>query len=257
MKAPYYFAACAALLCLAAQPVLAGPVPLDGPGTTEPGRYTLDIAINSSQVTGSESQTLPAVNLAYGLTNNIEIGTGVAAASVRNSGSSRVTGFGDTTADIKWRFLEETKSAPQIAIDYTVKVPTAGVSNGLGNGKYASTFGLAAAKSYGKYGLGLAASYNLPGTAAAKNSWYYGAALTFQATERTSIGAQIYGASPGAPGARTDMGYVIGLNHTYATDQNFSLQVGKSERGFSDLTVYAGLEFILGKGRHKADPAAK
>ncbi|MEO7715055.1 MAG: transporter [Capsulimonas sp.] len=253
MKAPYYFAACAALLCAAAQPVIAGPVAIDGPGTTEPGRYTLDIAVNSSQVSGSESQTLPAINLSYGLTNNIEVGTGIAVSSFRNSGASRKTGFGDTTVGAKWRFLEETKSAPQVAIDYGLKIPTASKSEGFGDGKYASNFGICAAKSYGHYGVGLAASYYMPGNALAKNCWSYSAACTCQVTERTSVGAQVYGGSPGADGARTNLGYLVGVSQTFAPDRNFSLQIGKSERGYADLTVFGCLEFILGKGRHKAE----
>ena len=253
MKAPYYLAACAALLCVAAQPVLAGPVPIDGPGTTEPGRFTLDIAGSSSQVKGAESQSMPAVSLAYGYSNNIEIGVGASESSFRNSGASRVTGFGDTTADVKWRFLEETKNAPQIAVDYTLKIPTASESRGLGDGHYASNFGICGAKSFGKYTAGLAASYYMPGNALATNNWSYNAALTFQASERTSIGAQILGAGPGAPGTRTNLGYVVGVNQTLGPDRNFSLQVGKSERGYSDLNVFACMEFVLGKGRHKAE----
>ncbi|MGI4788176.1 MAG: transporter [Janthinobacterium lividum] len=244
------------LLCSLTVPALAGtPFNVDDPGTAEPHHVQLDLAAITGQVRGSESDVLPSVSFGYGATDTVELDLGLSAGSIRNSGSDRVSGLGDTTAGVKWRFQEETASRPQLAVSGQIKFPTASRSRGLGSGRYDYTPGLSLGKSFGKYAFCAGAGYNFVGDPDAKNNTYYGVCLTYQTTEKTTVGAQIYGNTAAASGQRDELAYGIGATCNYQPNQSLQVMVGRSMHGFSDLNVYAGLEFDFGPKAAPATPA--
>ena len=223
---------------------LAGPpFNVDDPSTVEHKHFNLNITYLSSQVAGSEAQGIPSLALAYGLRNNIELDLGLGINSVRTGGIGRKTGFGDVTPAIKWRFKEETKNCPQFALGYQVKVPTASVSQGLGNGATDHIFWMSTAKSFKRLQAFGNVGYNFLGSADAKNNLFYGVGMTYQATETLIVGAQLYGNTSSAPGSTDELAWGVGAIYNFAPNRSFLFQVGRSTKGFSDLNLYAGLSF--------------
>ncbi len=249
-----------AVLLLSLQPMAhAGcPFNVDDPGTDEPQHVVLNLAAVTSQVSGSESDLFPSANFGYGLNNNFEVDLGSAIDSVRNSGSPRIFGYGDTTLYAKWRFLEETSKRPQVALTGLVKFPTASRQRGLGSGYYDYIPALCLAKSFGRYFACANAGYNILGDPGAISNTYYGLCVTYQATELLTIGGQLYGSGSASPGTSGELAYGLGLTYNYRPDQAFQLTIGRSARGLSDLNVYAGFQFDLGAvggSRRSAPPA--
>ncbi len=229
-------------------PAYAGPpFNVDDPATVERHRVNLITSYTSSQNFAGEMQTCPTCLIAYGYTDRIELDIGAGGTSLRNSGSSRIYGFGDTTGVIKWRFQEETKRRPQLAIGYQIKIPTADVHRGLGSGAVDHCMWISAAKSYGRWSPFANIGYNFLGGHDGTNNMFCGCGITYQVTEKLIAGAQVYGNSANAPGVRDELAWGAGLTYNYMPDKSFLLSLGRSEHGYSDLNVYAGFSITFGK----------
>ena len=162
---------------------------------------------------------------------------------MRTSGVGRKTGFGDLTPAIKWRFKDETKSSPQFALGYQVKLPTASVSQGLGTGRTDHIVWLSSAKSFKRLQAFSNVGYNFLGHDGSKNNLFYGLGMSYQATETLIVGAQLFGNTANAQGGTDELAWGLGATYNYAPDQSFLFQIGRSMKGFSDLNLYAGLNF--------------
>src|SRR5262245_33042202 len=101
------------------------PYDVDDPGTPEFRHFELNLGFISSQLKGSEEQEFPGIDLNYGYRNNVQLTLGLSGISSRNSGTGRIAGIGDSALELKWRFQEENKKTPQVALHYIMKVPTA------------------------------------------------------------------------------------------------------------------------------------
>lgn len=228
--------------CVSAGP----PFMVDDPATVEHNRFNLIAVYMSSQVNGSETQAFPSMTLAYGLRDNIELGVGFGYLSSRSSGAPRVNGWQDTTLYAKWRFHEETRHTPQFALGYQIKFPTADPNKGLGTGSTDHTLWLSSAKTWNRYQLFANVGHNFLGNGTlGTNNWFYGVGLTYQATETLIVGGQLYGNALNAPGGSEELAWGFGLTYNYSPNKALLLQIGRSERGNSDLNVYAGISLTF------------
>lgn len=227
-------------------PSLAGPpYNVDNPSTTELKHFDLLLGYSSSQNADGESQTFPGISLSYGLKDNLELGLDFGLTSNRGAGAARLAGFGDMTPAIRWRFQEETKHRPQLLLGYALKIPTADRARGLGTGAVDHTLWLSAGKSYKRWQVYGNLGYVLPGSHEASSNLFYGMVVTYQLTETLQFGGQVYGNSPAAPGTNDELAWGFGLSYNYSPDKTLMFQVGKSERGYSDLNVFAGIQFTF------------
>lgn len=71
-----------------------------------------------------------------------------------NPGGGNVSGKGDVWYSGQYRFLNQTKKLPSLAMIYAAKQPLASVTDGLGSGKVDHLVALAALKTYGKMTYG-------------------------------------------------------------------------------------------------------
>ena len=233
---------------VAATPVVAGP-PYDvaDPETPEKHRIELNIGYLSSQARGAETQEFPSFDFNYGYLNNLQLTLGVTGVSMRRSGIGRAAGLGDILPEIKWRFQEETKFRPQLALDYALKIPTASRSRGLGTGYVDHALLLIGQKSFGRATLFGNVGCNIVGDKDSRNSLLYGVVYTYQLAQRLSVGVEAYGNTSAAAGERAEFAGGVGLTYNFAPDRALLLKAGRSVQGFSSLNVYAGVQLNFGK----------
>jgi Putative MetA-pathway of phenol degradation len=236
------------VFCCLAAPALAGP-PYDvaDPETPERHRIELNVGYLSSHARGSETQEFPGFDFNYGYLNNLQLTLGVTCISTRNGGSGRTAGLGDVLPEIKWRFLQETKHRPQFALDYTIKLPTASRSRGLGTGGADHALIFTGQKAFERFTLFGNIGYNILGDRSGRDNVLYGLVLTYQVTERLSAGAEVYGNTSAATGERAELAWGLGLTYNFAPDRALMLKAAHSVQGLSDLNVYAGVQFNFGK----------
>jgi outer membrane protein W len=232
------------------------PYNVDDPGTTEVNHTAVSLNYFSTQVLGSEAQSAPNITVTYGKTPNLELDLLTGLTTARASGTDRQTGFGDTTVGARWRFVEETRRAPQVGLAYFLKIPTASVTRGLGTGKADHLLYLMSAKSYGKAYVFGQAGCCLPGAAGQKNNAVYGLAATYQTTEKLTLGVQLYGNTTPADGVPGELAYGVGLTDNYAANQALLVAVSHSTRGLCDCNLYAGVTWTLGPTPKPVAPQA-
>jgi len=227
---------------------LAGPpYAVSDPGTPKRHWIELNIGFLSSQARGDEFQSLPNIDLNYGYLDNVQLTLGMTAATARSGTSRRTFGFGDIWPEVKWRFQEETKSRPQFAIDYAIKIPTAGRACGLGTGCVDQTFLFVWQKTLGRSAVFGNIGYSAPGDRGSRNNILWGLVLATQMSERLNVGVEFYGNTSDASGERSETAIGLGLTYAFAPNRALLLKAGRSLQSFSDLNIYAGIRFDLGK----------
>jgi hypothetical protein len=218
---------------------------VDDPGTPEAHHYEVDLVTATSQTISGEQQN-PLIDATYGYNDNFAIAVTTGALTVRNSGMKRITGCGDSSFEEVWRFAEETKNAPQLAIHNATKIPTAPSDNGLGSGKFDDSLDITFGKSFGKAALYGDAGYTWLGGQGVTNNTFYGLKLNYQATDKIVAGFEVFGNTSPAPGTNPEFAYNIGLSYDLTPDRSLLLTIGRSTEGYSDLSVMVGLQLELG-----------
>jgi hypothetical protein len=236
----------AAVACLCASPATATvPYTVDDPETPEFRHYEVNLSVSSGQVRGSETQE-PYLEINYGYKSNVELTLGGSLDSVRNSGTDRVFGLGDTHLEAAWRFQEEGRHTLPLTLHYGLKIPTAGTSQGIGTGRMDHALELITGKSLGRYTLFADGGYNRLAGAGQKDNAFYGTAVTYQATEKLVVGLEGYGNTPDAPNVTHELAWDVAATYDVTPDRTVLMSVGRSAEGFSNLNVVIGFQWVLG-----------
>jgi hypothetical protein len=161
-------------------------------------------------------------------------------------------GMGDLLLGWKYRFLEEEDHQFMASVYPQLLVPTGNEGVGLGGGNVEALFPLQIGKHffeekvfvYGEIG------YNVVLAASEANSWKYGLAAQWGATERLELMAEVAGlAFPG--GAEPDdtffnVGFKYDLTKQAALIGSFGRSFHGVERGTPDLLTFLGVQLMLG-----------
>lgn len=237
------FAICFSALAL---PSLAdAPFNVDSPSLLEANSNLILLKYTSSAGNKKENETVPGLVYQRGLSRDWEFKFETGLATARTQKKERETGLGDTFAQIRWRFVQETKFVPSVAFGYKIKIPTANRLIGLGSGFTDNSVWLTAAKSFGRFRIYGNIGDNLLGAPKSKDNLFYGAVTTYKLTERLTVGAQVYGNAPKAAKTKDELAWGLGATYRYAPDHVFFASAGKSERGYSNLNVTAGIKVVF------------
>ena len=248
MQERIYYCLMIFTLCCLGQTAQAGPpYAVNDPETPERHWIELNIGYLSSHGRGYEIQEYPSIDINYSYLNNLQLTLAVTGVSIRESGAKRKPSFADVWTEVKWRFQEEKKNRPQLALDYAIKLPTAGRSQGLGTGNVDHTMLLIGQKAIGRLTIFGNVGINIVGNHDGRNNALYGIVCDYQLTEHLDVGAEVYGNTSAAVGERAELAWGLGLTYRFAPDRALLLKAGRSVQGFSDLDIYAGVQFNLGK----------
>jgi hypothetical protein len=238
----FMFLLVAAVIACSITPALAGPpYNVDDPATAPKGETTLYTSYQSSELPKKESYTFPDLTAVYGVTDSLQLKLDASFLS-RRSGKKVEAGLGDTVINAKWRFFNETKILPQWSIAFQSKLPTADASRGLGTGDTDYKLNITVAKHFGRLKLAANAGQNFMGEATSRDNAFAGVLAEYQVTQKLAIGTQLYGNASPAHKARPELAWGMAAKYRYAPDHILLLSVGRSERGYSNLNVYAGLQ---------------
>jgi hypothetical protein len=235
------------LLISAGIPAKAQLFVVDDPGTSEAKKfYLLSMVMSSGNRTVGDSQQFLNSQLGYGINDKLEISLLLTALnSVRAAGTPRVSGIGDSGAWIKWRFQDETDRIPSIAVVYQPKFPSASKGLGLGSGSLDHNLWVDAAKTFGRFYTTISGGVTIPGTFALQRSALYGFGVQYQSTSKLFFQGEVYGYERPGPGMSQEFAWNIGMSYNFLPDRSLMLAVGKSQMGYSDLNIFAGLNMVF------------
>lgn len=211
-------------------------------GTAEKRTFELELALDYLRDDNRDKYFTPIAQLAYGLTERIEIAASVAYIFWDIHDGDREDGWGDINVYFKYRVWDEGKFHPAFAFKPLIKIPTANENKDLGSGK--TDYGLTAvfSKSLGSWNIhfdalylfigedhetdvldaGLAAEYEIKKGLLAVGEIRY--ANNLNSDDKDDPTFVLFGFQSQAGSAIFDGGMIIGLNNA-APDYGFTLGV--------------------------------
>ena len=183
----------------------------------------------------------PAVEVNYGAFPDTQLHLILPLTSVSGGGRPTATGLGDMELGIKYRFVHETDSRPQIGFFPLAELPTGDASRGLGNGQTWFQLPLWIQKSFGPwttYGGGGAVLNFAPGE---RNHPYGGWLVQRDFGKHLTLGGELF-----AQGADTagDQGFAaLNFGGLYKISDHFNLlfSAGHSVAGDRHTLSYFAL----------------
>jgi hypothetical protein len=213
----------------------------DDPEPVEPDHWEFYLFGQGTKAAGFNSISAPAIEVNYGVAKNVQLHVvaPVANFSARDAGWS--SGFGDTEIGIKYRFLEETDSQPQLAFFPMAEVATGNSSRGLGNGRTWYRLPIWAQKSWGPwatYGGGGWAANSAPGQ---RNYSFAGWLIQRDLGEKLTLGAELF--RQGASTSTGEGSTIANFGGTFKFTKNVNLlfSVGHTLSGPPSTVWYFGL----------------
>ena len=233
-----------ALLCL---PALAGPpFKTDDPEPVDLGHLEFYVFAAGQRVPGESSGIGPAIEFNYGILPDTQFHIVAPVAYDRPEGARGNSGLGDTEIGIKFRFLHETDSRPQIGIFPLVEIPTGDAEKNLGAGHtqvYLPVWiqkGWGAWTTYGGYGW-----WRNPGEGN-RNWTYAGWLLQRDLGEHLTLGGEAFHTTASTLDGRASNGFDIGGQVNIGEKHHLLFSIGRNFSGETQSYFYFGYQLTTG-----------
>lgn len=129
-RMPIYITGLATSLGISA--AIAGPpMVTDDTGTASPGVFEFIVFTAHEERDSGESTEGPALDIAYGVSETIEVSLVVPRQRVQDAGESSRSGWGAAAVGMKWRFFDGENSALAIAPSFTTPLSHSSTIRGL------------------------------------------------------------------------------------------------------------------------------
>ena len=234
-------------LVLLGAPLIAGPpFRTDDPQPVDLGHLELYAFSAGQHVPGNSSGVGPAVEFNYGILVDTQFHLVVPYAYSRSQDAPSQAGFGDTEIGIKFRFIHETDSRPQVGIFPLLEIPTGNAGKGLGSG-HSQVFlpiwiqkGWGTWTTYGGYGW-----WRNPGTG--NRNWNYaGWLLQRDFGEQLTLGAEVYHTTAMTTTGQAAAGFNAGGQVNLSERHHLLFSAGRNLSGDRQSIFYLGYQLTLG-----------
>jgi hypothetical protein len=239
------------LLALAIPMTLsAGPPFLtDDPEPVDYHHWEVYVFGQGDESTNADAISGPAVELNYGVAPNVQFHLVSPLAHSSSAGSGWTSGYGDTETGIKYRFVDETDSTPQIAIFPLAELATGNASKGLGNGRTWYKVPIWVQKSWGPwttYGGGGEALNSVPGQ---QNYGYAGWFLQRDIGKYLTLGGELFHQGASSRDERDFTVANIGGSVKFSDSFNLLFSAGHSISGARHAIWYLALYWTGGPAK--------
>ena len=138
----------------------------DDPEPVALNHWELYIFGDGDRMADTNAVSATAIEFNYGVAHNIQLHLVAPIANFSSPSAGWTSGYGDTEVGVKYRFLDETDSRPQVGIFPMAELATGSSARGLGNGRTWYRLPVWVQKSWGPwttYGGGGVALNSAPG----------------------------------------------------------------------------------------------
>jgi hypothetical protein len=170
--------------------------------TTQCGVAEADSGWELQPMSGGIRQQMMVSSVRYGLTPRLDLRWGLTDHITQaGAGTTPIEGAGDQWLSARYRFYEQGRRMPAMALLYAAKIPSANPAKGFGSGFVDHQLILIASRDLGKYHF----DFNTVGTLAGGADGYLGAAqfglaMTRPVNAKLSVTLESYGGpQPGTP----------------------------------------------------------
>jgi hypothetical protein len=238
------FVALLILACLPGDGIAGPPFKTDDPQPVDFLHWEFYIA--SQQVfEGHETNaTLPHIEVNFGAFRNVQLHV-VAPMGFVRSPDGKAYGYSDTEIGMKYRFLDESDSSPQIGTFPLVEIPTGDAARGLGQGSFQAYFPLWVQKSWGALMTYGGAGYWLnPGTG--NQNWLFaGWEAQYDISSVVTVGGELYYNTADRSGGQSGTGFNLGGYINLSENDHILFSLGRTFQGDNLVTGYLGFQYTI------------
>lgn len=249
------------VLALSSSPAMAGPPFMtDDPAPVDYKHSEFYIFSTYDKSKDGKDSAIPAFEFNYGALPNAQLHLVVPFMRSDPNDASAEFGIGDVEIGVKYRFLQETASSPQIGIFPMAELPTGDSSKGLGNGKAWWRFPVWIQKGWGEWTTYGGAGYVLNHAEGQKNYPFGGWLLQKDIGEKWTLGGEVFAHGKDAVDGQATTLLNFGGFYKFTPVFNLLFSAGHSVNGESHTVLYSGLWWAFGrggKGRQAGDHAAQ
>jgi hypothetical protein len=218
----------------------------DDPGTPGNGKWENNFAIIFEHRPNETPIDLPEMDLNYGVGEHIQLTLQTAPVLSTHSGHGLIGGIGGTEAAVKWRFLDEATSSPDMSMFPRVifNVEQSSVRRGLAEDGTRFQVPFQAAKAFGR--LRMDAEFGPRVSTVGRSEWLYGIVCGFEVTKPTMLMAELHDESR-MNFSRDTLTLNFGLRHEFTETYILILSMGHELRSPDQPTAllgYFGMQFV-------------
>lgn len=241
-----FLALCSAIGMRAGPPFLT-----DDPEPVDFNHWEFYLFGQGDRTADANAISAPAVEFNYGVAPNTQLHLVAPLANVSSAGTGWTSGYGDTEVGVKYRFLDETDSRPQVGIFPMAELATGSSARGLGNGRTWYRLPVWIQKSWGPwttYGGGGIALNSAPGQ---RNHGFAGWLVQRDIGQRLTLATELFRQEAGTTGGRGSTIANVGGYLKFTDNFNLLFSAGRSISGERHIVWYLGLYWT--GGPEKAD----
>ncbi len=247
-------------LALASQSALAGPPFMtDDPAPVDYKSSEFYVFSTYDKTRDGKEMALPAFEYNYGAFPETQLHIVVPFVRSEPDGASSEYGIGDVEVGVKYRFIQETETSPQIGIFPMAELATGDSKKGLGNGKTWWRLPVWIQKSWGDWTSYGGAGYVINRAAGQKSYPFGGWLLQKDLNEKLTLGGEIFGRAKDTEDGKSTTLLNFGGFYKFTPDFNLLFSAGHSVGGERHTVAYLGLWWAWGgeeKDENKSSNAA-
>jgi hypothetical protein len=167
----------------------------DDPGTPGNGHLEANIAATVERQRHEQSWAVPVVDLNYGVGDRIQLNFETAASFLQRDDHGPIGGLGDSSAAVKWRFLDQSSDAVSMSVYPRVEwsAVRSSVRRGLAEDGTRVFLPVEVARRFGIVDLDTEVGPLL--SSVGRSEWIYGVVAGVPVTSTTNVMAELHGNS--------------------------------------------------------------
>ncbi len=171
------------------------PMITDDPGTPGDGKFEVNLAIAFERRPSEIAFDAPAVDINYGVGENIQLTLQTAPVILKRRGHGAIGGLGGTEAALKWRFLDEEKFGADVSMFPRVifNIVQSSVRRGLADEGTRAQLPFQVAKKFGRVALDF--EWGALASTVGRSEWLYGVVGGVELAKSTTVMAELHGTS--------------------------------------------------------------
>jgi hypothetical protein len=218
----------------------------DDPGTPGDRKWEINLAIALEHRSDETSLDLPAIDLNYGVGENIQLTLQTAPVLLKRDDQGPIGGLGGTEAAVKWRFLDEEKNGVDTSMFPRIifNIQSSSARRGLADDGTRFQIPFQIAKSFGRFHAD--AEFGPVGITVGRSEWLYGIVGGYEVAKPTMLMAELHGTSR-MNFSRDDLTINFGLRHEITKTRILIISLGHELRSPEEslaLIGYFGVQLL-------------
>jgi hypothetical protein len=244
------------LLVMVGTAARAGPPFLtDDPEPVELHHWEVYVASQYAHDDVGVTVTAPHFEVNYGVLPDTQLHIIVPLVYSSPKDGSKQYGLGDIELGVKYRFIHETETLPQLGTFPIVMTSTGSESRGLGEGHIRVFIPIWLQKSWGPWTTYGGGGLWFNKTGDNKNFWQTGWEVQREISRTFTVGAEVFNTSPAAREDSDRTGFNMGAIINFSEERHLLLSAGRDIHGPNNFTSYVAYQWTFGPGEKNGKEA--